>query len=132
MRETYLSIRCAIPVALEEEIPEILESWPVLGTEIHPGSDEEVGLTIYLPGTNVSDAEQVGGELRACGARGIEVSSLEAEDWQAAFRASLQPFEVGDRWWIDPQPDQNDAERHAQDVQDSKIGVLHLVSVLQR
>jgi hypothetical protein len=46
--DIYLSIRCVIPAEMEEELPEILEPWPVLGTEIGESSEGGVRVTVYL------------------------------------------------------------------------------------
>jgi len=105
MRDTYISIRCGIPADLEEELPELLASWGVLGTEIGGRSDRGVIVTVYLPGGDFDGAESVCRLLADLGARDIERELLEAADWLAGFRESTRPFEVGGGWWIDPHPD---------------------------
>jgi len=104
--DTYISIRCSIPADLEEELPELLASWSVLGTEVHEGTDGGVGITVYLSGTDLIDAEAVRRKLVEIGAQNAEQKSFEAADWLAGFRESIRPFEVGGGWWIDPHPDQ--------------------------
>ena len=103
--ETYICIRCVIPADLEEELPELLASWSVLGTEVHGGSDGGVGVTVYLSGTDLSDAEAVRQMLVEIGAQNAEQKFFEADDWLAGYREQSQPFTVGSRWWIDPHPD---------------------------
>jgi ribosomal protein L11 methyltransferase len=105
MTESYLCIRCVISVEMEEDLPELLAPWPVLGSEIEQSIESAIRITIYLGGSDEAAAHDVGRVLARAGATQIETSVLEAADWLAAFRASLQPFEVGDRWWIDPRPD---------------------------
>jgi len=104
--DTYISIRCVIPADQEEELPELLESWSVLGTEVHEGSDGGVGVTVYLSGTDLSDAEAVRQKLIEIGAQNAEQKIFEAADWLEGYREQSQPFTVGSRWWIDPHPDQ--------------------------
>lgn len=105
MTETYLCVRCAVPAEIEDELPELLSRWSILGAEVEPFSDGAVRIVVYLCDTDEAGANGVSRVLTDAGATRIETSVLEAADWLAAFRASLQPFEVGDRWWIDPRPD---------------------------
>ena len=105
MKDTYLSIRCVIPAELEEELPELLASWPVLGTEIGECSELGVLVTVYFAGGENDGADGVRRLLKARGAQDIEHQLLEADDWLAGFREQIRPFEVGDHWWIDPHPD---------------------------
>ncbi|MCW8985294.1 MAG: 50S ribosomal protein L11 methyltransferase [Thermoanaerobaculales bacterium] len=105
MSDTYLSIRCIIPADLEDELPEMLAPWPVLGTEVGETSDRGVGVAVYLDGAEVEGADGVRCLLIAHGAEDVSRELLEATDWLAGFRDSVRPFEVGQRWWIDPHPD---------------------------
>ena len=106
MKDTYLSIRCVLPEDLEEELPELLAPWGVLGTEIGGRSDRGVTVTVYFPGGDLDGADGVCRLLIDQGAHNLERESLEATDWLAGFRESIRPFEVGGFWWIDPHPDQ--------------------------
>ena len=103
---TYMSIRCVIPADLEEELPELLAPWGVLGTEIGGHSNRGVIISVYLSGVDSGDVDGVCRLLTDKGARDIERESLDAADWLAGFRESIRPFEVGGFWWIDPHPDQ--------------------------
>jgi ribosomal protein L11 methyltransferase len=105
MNETYISIRCVIPADLEEELPEILGCWRVLGTEIGRRLDRGITVTVYLSGADPSDADGVCHLLAERGAGDIERELIAAADWLAGFRKSICPFEVGRYWWIDPHPD---------------------------
>jgi ribosomal protein L11 methyltransferase len=105
MKETYLSIRCVIPAELEEELPELLAPWAVLGTEIGDSSDSGVRVAVFLHESDADDAESVNRVLKDRGAQDIEHELLEADDWLAEFREQIRPFEVGTQWWIDPHPD---------------------------
>lgn len=105
MKDTYLTIRCVIPADLEEELPELLAPWSVLGTEIGGRLDCGVTVTVYVPGSDLNGAKSVCHLLADLGARDIERELLEATDWLAGFRESTRPFEVGGGWWIDPHPD---------------------------
>ncbi len=106
MKETYLRIRCVIPPELEDELPELLAPWPVLGTEVGETSDSGVGVAVYLDGAEVEGADGVRCLLMANGAEDVEHELVESADWLAGFRESVRPFEVGRLWWIDPHPDQ--------------------------
>ena len=55
--DTYISIRCVVPADLEEELPELLAPWGVLGTEICGQSNRGVIVTVYLSGVDPSDAD---------------------------------------------------------------------------
>ena len=103
--DTYISIRCVIPADLEEELPELLAPWGVLGTEIGDLSDRGVEVTVYLSGVDPGDADVVCRLLADQGAGDVKRELLEAADWLAGFREQIRPFEVGGCWWIDPHPD---------------------------
>lgn len=105
MKDTYLSIHCVLPEDLEEELPELLAPWGVLGTEIGGRSDRGVTVTVYFPGSDLDGAEGVRRFLADRGVRDIELELLKGADWLAGFRESTRPFEVGGGWWIDPHPD---------------------------
>jgi ribosomal protein L11 methyltransferase len=105
MKETYLSIRCVVQSDLEEELPELLAPWGVLGTEIGDGSDVGVSVTVFLPGVDLDGADSLCRLLVEKGAGDIRREVIEAVDWLAGFRETVRPFEVGGRWWIDPHPD---------------------------
>jgi len=105
MKDTYISIRCVIPADLEEELPELLASLGVLGTEIGDRSDHGVSITVYLPGADLDGADRLCRLLVDQGASDVARELLEAVDWLAGFRESIRPFEVGKCWWIDPHPD---------------------------
>jgi len=105
MKDTYLRIRCVLSEDLEEELPELLALWGVLGTEIGGRSDRGVTVTVYFPGGDLDGAEGVRRFLADRGVRDIELELLEGADWLAGFRESTRPFEVGGGWWIDPHPD---------------------------
>lgn len=105
MKESYLSIRCVIPLELEDELPELLAPWPMLGTEIGDVSAGGVRVTVYFDGGDTAGADGVRHLLMSLGVEDIEFGSLEPDDWLAGFRERTRPFEVGRRWWIDPRPD---------------------------
>ncbi len=105
MKDTYLSIRCVIPADLEEQLPELLTPWEVLGTEIGGQSNSGVRVTVYFSGADRGDVDGVCRLLADRGACDVERELLEAADWLADFRESTRPFEVGGAWWIDPHPD---------------------------
>jgi ribosomal protein L11 methyltransferase len=102
----YICIRCRIPAGLEDELPELLTGCSVLGTEVDDRVGGQVQATVYLSESNRDCALQVCSALADHGALDIEESLLPADDWLAEYRQQVQPFSVGERWWIDPHPDQ--------------------------
>jgi ribosomal protein L11 methyltransferase len=62
-------------------------------------------VTVYLSGADPGEADGVCLLLADRGADVEERELLEAADWLAGFRESTRPFEVGERWWIDPHPE---------------------------
>jgi ribosomal protein L11 methyltransferase len=104
-KDTYLSISCMIPADLEEELPELMAPWGVLGTEIGARTDSWVRVTVFLPGADADGADGVVRVLVDHGANDVERGWLETEDWLAGYREQVRPFEVGGCWWIDPHPD---------------------------
>ena len=103
--DTYISISCSIPADLEDQLPVLLAPWGVLGTEIGDHMGSGIRVTVFLPGADADGADSVGRLLVDHGATDVEQGSHEAEDWLAAYREVIRPFEVGDGWWIDPHPD---------------------------
>jgi len=103
--ESYICIRCVIPPELEEELPELLAPWSILGTEIDTVPDGRTRATVYLPESDVSGARAVRNLLREGGGGEVEEGLIPADDWLGNYRQQVQPFPVGRRWWIDPHPD---------------------------
>jgi len=103
--DNYICIRCRISAGLEEELPELFSRLPVLGTEIDTDSKGRVRATVFLSESDTASAQSVRTVLENCGALGIEERFLPADDWLAEYREQVQPFSVGERWWIDPHPE---------------------------
>jgi ribosomal protein L11 methyltransferase len=103
--EAYICVRCVIPPELEDELPELLASWPVLGTEIGEVTSGGLRVIVYFESAEVDHADGVRRLLKTIGAEDVELGSLESDDWLAGYRESTRPFEVGRSWWIDPRPD---------------------------
>lgn len=103
--DTYICIRCRIPTDLEGELPELFSRWSVLGTEIDNPADGGVRATVYLSESDCDDARELRRALADRGAFDIEEGYLPADDWLAKYREQVQPFSVGEGWWIDPDPE---------------------------
>jgi ribosomal protein L11 methyltransferase len=103
--DTYLSLHCSVASELEDELPQLLAPWPILGTALAPGDDGRVGVTIYFDGADAAMREQVSELLLSHGAAGLAAAELPAEDWLAGYRRLVRAFVVADRWWIDPHPE---------------------------
>lgn len=104
--DTYLSIHCLISPELEEELPELLDEWPVLGIEIGEVTGRGLIISIHLQEPEKSATEGIRNLLTEIGAQDIEMRAVEADDWMARYRSRVHPFEVGEHWWIDPHPNQ--------------------------
>lgn len=105
MLEAYINLRCRIPKEHEEDLPDLMASWPVLGTEIGQELDGWVQVSAFLSVRDFHAAEGVTSVLASVGARDLDVETIEEEDWLAGFRDQVRPFSVGRLWWIDPHPD---------------------------
>ncbi len=101
----FLSVRCSIPWTSEEELPALFAEVPVLGTEIGERHGSRVDVTVYLSRSEHAGTSAVETLLRSCGGDCFEVGSLEEQDWLANYREVVQPFAVGETWWLDPHPD---------------------------
>jgi ribosomal protein L11 methyltransferase len=101
----FLSVRCSIPWTFEDELPALFAGVPILGTEIGERHGERVDVTVYVSRTEPAREQAVASLLRSCGGDGIEVGSVADEDWLANYREIVQPFAVGETWWLDPHPD---------------------------
>jgi len=103
--DSYLSLHCSVAPELEDELPGLLAPWPILGTELAPGDDGRVGVTVYFDGADAAMREQVSELLLSHGAVGLAAAELPAEDWLAGYRDLVRAFIVAGRWWIDPHPE---------------------------
>lgn len=103
--DVYLLVRCAIPERLEEELPVILESLPVLGSHLEPAEDGLSRLDVYLEHGLRREAEALSRCLRILGGSQTSINEVAGEDWLASYRNHVRPFAVGTRWWMDPHPE---------------------------
>ncbi len=100
----YLELRCLWPVQQEDALAQALDSAPILGAQTGHMEAGLVELKVFLAENRAVQAGLLGEVLKASGARDLEISGFQRQDWLADYRASAQPFQVGDRWWIDPHP----------------------------
>jgi ribosomal protein L11 methyltransferase len=105
----YLEIRGTIPESGEATLAELLSSLPILGVQVLPPDSGSVTVEVWLRGNDVRVADQVESVLAHLGSVVLQRRSRREEDWAAGWRASLAPFAVGRRWWIDPHPDRETA-----------------------
>ncbi len=105
MRVSYLSLRCSLPESMEDELPQMLEGWPVLGTQLEAADGGEVSATVFFAAENAGAADQLRTLLTARGVEGVLIEPMVAEDWLARYRDRARPFPVGDSWWVDPRPE---------------------------
>ena len=105
MMETYLSLRCSLPESMEDELPQMLEGWPVLGTEIGDADSGEISATVFFAAGNAGAADRLRTFLTSRGAENVLIEPVVSEDWLAGYRKNTRPFPVGDSWWVDPRPE---------------------------
>ncbi|MFV2072612.1 MAG: 50S ribosomal protein L11 methyltransferase [Thermoanaerobaculales bacterium] len=102
---TYHCLRCSLPRDFEDELATLLDSWPVLGSEVRAGPRDWISVDIFLTGEHRHAADRLSVILAANGARDIRLELVEEQDWLAGYRETVTSFQVGDCWWIDPHPD---------------------------
>ena len=105
MVDTYLSLRCLLPKHLEDELPELLRPFPVLGTAVDDPLGELVPVTVYFDNPRAEARQRARDVLERHGGVGFDLGSVAADDWLAAYREQVEAFAVGDSWWIDPHPE---------------------------
>ena len=101
----YLELRCRWPADRDEALALVLESTPILGAQTGCVADGHMELKVFMTNERVVEAALLGELLSSSGALGVAITSFEGRDWLAEYRASVRPFAVGERWWIDPHPD---------------------------
>jgi ribosomal protein L11 methyltransferase len=100
----YLAVSCDLPGVSDERLACLLEGFRVLGSSIDKGATGQ-SATIYLTPENEHELDRLGHSLSELGALRVAVATVEPHDWIAAYRRLVKPFAVGDRWWIDPHPE---------------------------
>ncbi len=103
--ETYLSLHCRMAPELEDELPAVLQSWPVLGCEIGETGDGTLPVTLYLGAAGLTVRSELTAALAAFGLHSFEWADVKAQDWLASYRRRIAAFAVGSRWWLDPHPE---------------------------
>lgn len=101
----YISLRFQIPDSLEEDLPELLGPWPILGTVVEPGSDGMQRVVTYTEARDSPAIAEMASMLNGVGATDLSVEEIAVHDWLARYREATLPFSIGRRWWIDPRPD---------------------------
>jgi ribosomal protein L11 methyltransferase len=94
-----------MPPELEDELPAVLQPWPVLGCEVGEASDGELPVTLYLRASDGAERPDMMAALAAFGMGSFEWAEVEAQDWLAGYRRRIAAFAVGSRWWLDPHPE---------------------------
>jgi ribosomal protein L11 methyltransferase len=90
---------------MEDELPQMLEGWPVLGTEIGDADFGEISATVFFAAGNAGAADRLRTFLTSQGAEDILIEPVVSGDWLAGYRERARPFPVGDTWWVDPRPE---------------------------
>ena len=100
----YLELRCLWPAQKEEALALALDAAPILGAQTGHVGAGLVELKVFMAEDLAAEAALLGEALKSSGARNLEIKGFQRQDWLADYRASVRPFPVGDRWWIDPHP----------------------------
>ena len=101
----FLELRCFWPTDRDDVLALVLESAPILGAQTGGVADGHVELKVFMTKDRVVEAALLCEVLSSSGALRVQIASFEGRDWLAEYRASVKPFAVGERWWIDPHPD---------------------------
>lgn len=99
----WIAVRGWLPADREDELATVVASAGALGAEAASAQHGRVAVVVYLEPDGAVAAVAAG--LRAAGGDILGEAPLPARDWLAGYRASVRPFAVGERWWIDPHPD---------------------------
>jgi len=102
--DRYLAVSCDLPEKSDDRLASVLDLFPVLGSTIDDGVDGQTA-TIYLKPEMERALDRLRRALTEIGADRISVTTVEAFDWVAAYRRQARPFAIGERWWIDPDPE---------------------------
>jgi len=105
MSGSYLQVSGTIRAGLDGEIAELCGLSGCQGSVFHPLPDGRERVVFYLGAGMPDRAEEIRMALAALGAVEISIEEKEVEDWLEVYRRELEPFEVGRRFWIDPDPD---------------------------
>lgn len=103
MRGEFLTLTFRLPRQREEELPEALNPWPVLGCEVRDANGD-VEVTVFLPGEARDFLPGVRDSVVRLGARDLADGTQPDLDWLGEYRQRAKPFPVGSRFWIDPHP----------------------------
>jgi ribosomal protein L11 methyltransferase len=103
--DDYVELRGLIAEIDEDGLAERLSGWPVLGILVEPREADRASVAVWIRAGDPYLEERVAGIVTGFATGGVDRSAHRDADWAAAWRASLAPFEVGERWWIDPHPD---------------------------
>lgn len=103
MKEEFLTLTFLLPRHKEEGLPELLNPWPILGCEVRDASSN-VEVTVFLRSAARDVLPQMKGLLESFGARDLTEGSQPEVDWIGEYRHQARPFQVGNRFWIDPHP----------------------------
>jgi ribosomal protein L11 methyltransferase len=103
--EVFVEIRGRIPEASEDELAQSLSNRPVLGVQIESEASGMIEVRVWTRQGDDNLVAEVRRLLTSLGSDEVKRSSQPAEDWSARWREGLTAFEVGRRWWIDPDPD---------------------------
>jgi len=98
-------LRCSLAMDLEEELPQLVAAFPVLGIEIGEPRGGEIEIAIFADSSAAHSMSRLAEVLKGLGSTDLGIGTLGAENWLQGYRDAVRPFAVGDTWWIDPHPD---------------------------
>lgn len=104
MKEQFLALTFRLPREKEEDLPLVLADWPVLGCEVRDVNGD-VEVSVYFRTSERWAVPQVRAELERLGASRVVEAIQPDLDWLGEYRRRARAFPVGQRFWIDPQPE---------------------------
>lgn len=88
----------------EDDLAELLGRHSTQGAALDP-RNERLLVDLYMQPEPSDGVGNLVRDLEQLEPSDLELTTIDDEDWLAAYRETLQPFEVGRTWWMDPHPD---------------------------
>jgi len=100
----YLALTITWPEGRDDELSEILSDTEALGAHCVDASGGMVA-TIFFDASHVEETSRLAGRLESIAGRRAVIRRHDERDWLERYRDTVRPFEVAERWWIDPHPE---------------------------
>lgn len=103
--DNFISVSCLIAESDEEALAAVVEERRTLGAWLEPVPNGLLRAIIYLDASVSSQTSALEADLEGIGAQEVARQLVPSRDWLEAYRSSARPFSVGERWWVEPRPD---------------------------